>query len=184
LAEINHSAFSLSSSVTKTNQTIVEQLTTGIQTYLEELQGQAEEKVKTTVKIQNRIQKNRGYNVEDLIRNSIEAEEAKKQAETEKKEQKEQLQIERQLKKEQKEQEKQERKRKRDEKKEEKRIQDQERERRRNTNTCKANCGKTCRIGHGWKGCKVCDEFWMCPECFQARKHKRAIQNHEKVCGK
>jgi hypothetical protein len=86
LAEINHSAFSLSSSVTKT---IVEQLTIGIQTYLEELQGQAEEKAKTTVKIQNQIQKNRGYNVEDLIRNSIKAEEAKKQAETKKKEQKE-----------------------------------------------------------------------------------------------
>jgi hypothetical protein len=91
LAKINHSAFSLSSSVIKTNQTIVEQLTTGIQTYLEELQGQVEEKAKTTVKIQNRIQKNRGYNVEDLIKNSIKMEKAKKQAKTKKKKQKEQL---------------------------------------------------------------------------------------------
>lgn len=45
---------------------------------------------------------------------------------------------------------------------------------------CK-ECGKYWRNCPRWMGCSYCDEFWLCPKCFNI---SNILEKHEKKCNK
>jgi len=122
------------------------------------------------------------YFADDIL---AESEQRKVEEELKRKEkelEKEKKEDDRKRKREENEKQKEENKKLREEKKAQKAIELEERQRKRSTNTCKAGCMRTCRIGGDWVGCEYCEDFWMCPTCYSVSNNQQQLKKHERLC--
>lgn len=182
LAALNHAPSLGRYEPSKRDDYLVEKVVAGVEKCFKEVKKDIQTTSEKLKPVRVPVKKNLMYLAEDIIeeneRKKVDEETRRKEKESEKEKKKEDRKRKREEEERRKQLNLEERQKKRAKRAEELEKRAKEKER----HTCKAGCLKTCRIGADWVGCDFCDDFWVCPVCFEDKKVQKQVKQHERLC--
>jgi len=182
LAEKHHGHAAPMYAPTTQDQYLIQAVTGGVGFMFEETKAKGLARDAKRRKVRQSFQKGVLYDPCDIIHQQQQHQKEKEREEKEKAEKAKEKEVAKVKRAEEIAQKRQEKEALMKERKQHKEDEANRKRKRQEANTCKGNCGKTCRVGRNWVGCEKCEEFWVCPFCSKKPAVKGKLTKHENRC--